>query len=186
MHVVFIDPYNLPLLVLTAGLNWPTFQNRQDVSRSLLFSHLGKEELVLSCRRRQNLYSIILVLSALVCAQKAKAKHFVPTLPLFLCKILGEKRRMSYCFSGCGGLNMYNTSRHDHFLWLKPLKMAPYFLKPIDLPTKSVHLSRNYLLSQPKNTVVLISSSHPRRYSKTEMFTSRQGLLQYVLSHQYN
>lgn len=45
---------------------------------------------------------------------------------------------MSYCCSGCGGLNMYNTSRHDHFLWLKPLKMAPYFLKPIDLLRKSV------------------------------------------------
>lgn len=33
---------------------------------------------------------------------------------------------------------MYNTSRHDHFLRLKPLKMAPYFLKPIDLRRKSV------------------------------------------------
>lgn len=33
---------------------------------------------------------------------------------------------------------MYNTSSHDHFLRLKPLKMAPYFLKPIDLQRKSV------------------------------------------------
>lgn len=50
---------------------------------------------------------------------------------------------MSYCCSGWWGLNMYNTSRHDHFLWLKPLKMAPYFLKPIDLPSKSVCVVQN-------------------------------------------
>lgn len=39
---------------------------------------------------------------------------------------------MSHKSSGCEGLNMYNTSRDDLFFFLlKPLKMAPYFLKPI-------------------------------------------------------
>ena len=51
----------------------------------------------------------------------------------FFIRVLKGERHMSYCFSGYGGLKMYNTSKHDHFLRLKPLKMAPYFLKPIDL-----------------------------------------------------
>lgn len=75
------------------------------------------------------------MLSPLLWAPKAEENIFFSSLFL---SFLREKRHMSYCCSGCGGLNMYNTSRHDHFLWLKPLKMAPYFFKPIDLLSKSV------------------------------------------------
>lgn len=69
---------------------------------------------------------------------------------LFQYKFLRGKRHMSYCSSDCGRLKMYKTPRHDHFLWLKPLKKAPYFSKPIDLLSMTVHLSRNHLLSQPE------------------------------------
>lgn len=48
--------------------------------------------------------------------KRQKRNRFFPPLSLFPLKFLREKRHMSYCCSGCGGLNMYNTSRHDHFL----------------------------------------------------------------------
>lgn len=97
------------------------------------------------------------MLSILLWTQKAKEKHFFSLLPFLLLRFLGEKRHMSYHRSGCGGLNMYNTSRHDHFLWLKPLKMAPCFLKPIDLPSKSVCICPEITCTfQLKNTAALL------------------------------
>lgn len=50
---------------------------------------------------------------------------------------------------------MYNTSRRDHFLSLKPLKMAPYFFKPIDICSKSVRVGpENTFLSHLETTAV--------------------------------
>lgn len=124
-------------------ITWATFQclrlgqNGQVLASSLPSSYLWRERLILSHRIWCSLYYIICTISTLLWG-KVKEKQLFSS-SLFFCSIfLREKKHTSYCCSGCGGLNMYNTSRHDHFLWLKPLKLASYFLKPIDLLTKSV------------------------------------------------
>lgn len=73
---------------------------------------------------------------------------------------------------------MYNTSRRDHFLSLKPLKMAPYFFKPIDIWSKSVLVgTENTFLSHLKTTVVLTGFRHARQLPDTQIFCSWRELL---------
>lgn len=73
---------------------------------------------------------------------------------------------------------MYNTSRHDHFLWLKPLKMAPYFLKPIDLPSKSVCICPEITCSliprplQPSSQTLLKISVFSHWHESLQCFTT--------------
>ena len=125
-------------LGLSCWTYWPRFQwhdsltldqNRQALACPLSSSHLWRIDFF--CLTRYSSVYIMLSVCFPLCCEPRIISFFLP-------KFLRKKRHMSYCCSGCGGLNMYNTSRHDHFLWHKPLKMAPYFLKPIDLPSKSV------------------------------------------------
>lgn len=136
-----------PLLAFAAGLTGPYSsdsltldQNRQTLAFSLCLPYaIGGWNLFFFSGYSK--FDITLYfLFPLCCELKSQKRNiFFSSLCLFFrARFSREKRHMSYCCSGCGGLNMYNTSRHDHFLWLKPLKMAPYFLKPIDLPSKSV------------------------------------------------
>lgn len=78
---------------------------------------------------------------------------------------------------------MYNTSWRDHFLSLKPLKMAPYFFKPIDIQSKSVRVCPEItFLSHLETTVVLTGFRHPRRLSETQMLCSWHELLRYFMT----
>lgn len=78
---------------------------------------------------------------------------------------------------------MYNTSRRDHFLSLKPLKMAPYFFKPIDIQSKSVRVCPEItFLCHLETTVVLTGFRHLRRRSETQMLCSWHELLRYFMT----
>lgn len=73
---------------------------------------------------------------------------------------------------------MYNTSRRDHFLSLKPLKMAPYFFKPIDIGSKSVRVGpENTFLSHLETTAALTGFRHPRWLPGAHIFCSGCELL---------
>lgn len=108
-----------PLLALAAGLIGPhsndTFildQNRPALAYSVSSSHLLEGE---TCFVSQDRVQFML---HYLCAFHfaARNRFFFSSLLFFCTRFLREKRHMSYCCSGCGGLNMYNTSRHDHFL----------------------------------------------------------------------
>lgn len=78
---------------------------------------------------------------------------------------------------------MYNTSRRDHFLSLKPLKMAPYFFKPIDIWSKSVRVGpENATLSHLETTAVLPGFRHPRQLPERQVFCSWHELLHYFMT----
>lgn len=78
---------------------------------------------------------------------------------------------------------MYNTSRRDHFLSLKPLKLAPYFFKPIDIRSKSVRVCPEItFLSHLETTVALTGVRHLRRLSETQMLCSWHELFHYFMA----